>query len=173
LGTAVALVALATTGAFWLLDRSDPATIESTLLVSRPPDLPGDVGFDVTQSRGCGAGDLPGFTRARWANPQSGFLRADGMGYLQCQIHQWGDEGAATADFTERVTLLDGVATFTRAREPDDRMQRLATANDGPAVVGKFAGVVTVHSYVEPPVVAVPDFEKLVADVLVRMQRGL
>ncbi len=192
-GASIASVVLATTGAFWLLNQGEPEEVVATLLVSRPSTVPDDVGFDVTLSRGCGSGDLPGFTRARWANAQSGFLRADGTAYLQCQIHEWADESAAVADFAERVTLLDGVATFTGSRQPDDRMQRLTTVNDSPAVVsfversrdgdvrstmisvvhvGDFAGVVTVHSYVDPPIVALSEFEKLVANVLVRMHRS-
>ncbi len=189
-------VMLVVTGAVWLLGRDPPepgSRTSTSALTERPPETPSEVGFDVTFTRGCGLGDLPGFTVPRWITPQSGFVRTDGAAYLQCQIHEWADEGAALADYTQRVALLDGVAAFTRSRQADDRMQRLATVHDGPTVVsfversraadtrstwisvvrvGDFAGVVTVHSYIDPPPLALQDFEALVAIVLRRMQRA-
>ena len=145
----------------------------------------------MTVSRGCGGGDLPGFTVPRWITAQSGFARTDGAAYLQCQINRWADEDAATADFTRRVALLDGVVAYTAARAPGQRTERIGSAEDGPEVVsfaersptastaltwitvvrhGSYAGVVTLHSYVDPAPVDRATFEGLVATVRHRME---
>jgi hypothetical protein len=183
----VALVACLVAGPVWLLARSMAPGPDGPPIVASGPAF-GPV-LDVTATRGCVGGDLPGFTVPRWITAQSGFARADGTAYLQCQINRWADEGAAGADFDQRVTLLDGVVAYTAARGAGARTERLPTPDD-PEVVsfeersptaatavtwitvvrhGPYAGVVTLHSYVDPAPVAREAFEGLVATVRQRM----
>jgi hypothetical protein len=202
--TAALLVALAV-GPVWLLARTaHPAsagdgpfpagrvTPGSAVVASLAAALPSDAPQDVTATRGCVAGDLPGFTLPRWVTVQSGFARTDGAAYLQCQINRWSDEDGARADFGQRTGLLDGVVSFTASRPPGQRTERIVTVNDGPDVRsyaersptaatrltwisvtrhGRYAGVVTLHSYVDPAPVDLAAFEGLVALVLERMSR--
>ncbi len=184
----MALVACLVAGPVWLLARSFAPPGEGAPIVAAGLAF-GPV-LDVTATRGCIGGDLPGFTVPRWITVQSGFARVDGAAYLQCQINRWSDEDAAGADFDQRVALLDGVVAYTAARDPGARTERLATADDGPEVVsfaersptaataltwitvvrhGPYAGVVTLHSYVDPAPVAREAFEGLVATVRHRM----
>jgi hypothetical protein len=148
--------------------------------------------IDVTATRGCVGGDLPGFTVPRWITAQSGFARPDGTAYLQCQINRWPDETAAAADFARRVGVLDAVVAYTADREPGRRAERIASADEGPEVRsyadrsptaataltwvtvvrhGPYAGVVTLHSYVDPAPVGRAEFEGLVETVRSRMAR--
>jgi hypothetical protein len=184
----VALVACLVAGPVWLLARSMAPTPDGAPIVA-PGAAFGPV-LDVTATRGCVGGDLPGFTVPRWITVQSGFARVDGSAYLQCQINRWADEDAAGADFDQRVSLLDGVVAYTAARGAGARTERLATPADGPEVAsfeerspvaatavtwitvvrhGPYAGVVTLHSYVDPAPVERTAFEDLVATVRQRM----
>jgi hypothetical protein len=186
LGTVVLVVVLVASSA-WLLSRSFASPNPSTATLDTRP---GPAAVDVTATRGCYAGDLPGFTQPRWITVQSGYVRTDGSAYLQCQISHWADEQAAEHDFAQRSALLDGVVSFTASREAAWRTERMATANDGPGVRsyaersptastrltwisvtrhGEYAGVVSLHSYVDPAPVALSEFEGLVALVLDRM----
>ncbi len=154
------------------------------------PAVDEPVPVDVTAERGCVGGDLPGFTVPRWITAQAGFARVDGSAYLQCQINRWSDADAAQADFDRRVDLLDAVVAYTADRAPGQRTERLVSFDDGPelrsyadrsptagtkltwvSVVrhGPYAGVVTLHSYVEPGPADRAGYEGLVATVRQRM----
>jgi hypothetical protein len=188
LGVAAFVVCLVA-GPAWLLARSfapaaDPPPIDAASAIVLAAAV------DVTATRGCIGGDLPGFTVPRWITAQSGFARTDGAAYLQCQINRWVDEPAAVADFDRRVELLDGVVAYTADRAPGRRTERIATVEDGSEVRsyaerspvaataltwitvvrhGRYAGVVTLHSYVDPAPVDRTAFEGLVATVRHRM----
>ena len=191
---AVCLVALPG----WLLVRSFAPAGDGSPIVDAPARAataaaspPADpVPVDVTAERGCGAGDLPGFTVPRWITVSAGYARPQGDAYLQCQINRWADEAQAGADFDERVQVLDAVVAYTASRAPDERTERLVSFDDGPDVRsyrdrsptaataftwvtvvrhGPYAGVVTLHSYVEPAPVDRAGFEGLVATVRQRM----
>jgi hypothetical protein len=182
----------------WLLVRSFAPAGDGSPIVDVPPPVrdasvaaaADPVPVDVTAERGCGAGDLPGFTVPRWITVSAGYARPQGDAYLQCQINRWADEAEAGADFDQRVQVLDAVVAYTAGRAPDQRTVRLVTFDDGPDVRsytdrsptaataltwvtvvrhGPYAGVVTLHSYVDPAPVDRAGFEGLVATVRQRM----
>ena len=194
----MALVVSLVAGSGWLLGRSFAPAPGPAPIVSAPIDPTAAIAVteptavDVTATRGCVGGDLPDFTVPRWITVQSGFARPDGAAYLQCQINGWPDDAGAAADFAERVELLEGVVRYTADRAPGQRTERLVTALDGPEVRsyedrsptagtrltwvtvvrhGRFAGVVTLHSYVDPVPVDRAAFEDLVTRVRTRMAR--
>jgi hypothetical protein len=190
----------------WLLARSFAPPADRSPIVDEAPSAraapapaaPGTapaedvLPVDVTAERGCGAGDLPGFTVPRWITVSAGYARPQGDAYLQCQINRWPDDARADADFEQRVQLLDAVVAYTADRAPAQRTERLVSFDDGPelrsyadrsptaatkftwvSVVrhGPYAGVVTLHSYVEPGPVDRAGYEGLVATVRQRMAR--
>ena len=111
LGLAAFVVCLVA-GPGWLLVRSFAPAGDGSPIVDVPPparaapvaQATDPVPVDVTAERGCGAGDLPGFTVPRWITVQAGYGRPQGDAYLQCQINNAGTGHAgiygATVTFT-------------------------------------------------------------------------